>query len=92
MRIKDRWRGKLTRNWYSAWLPNSEAANKKPVFRTQMEVHGGMVSKYFIRSSCHHIPFVCQCDLVQVSILALQRTERLTAQSMDKDVGRACCV
>ena len=42
---------RYTRNWYSAWLPNSEAAKRKPVFSTQMEVHGGMVSKYFIFSS-----------------------------------------
>ena len=41
----------LTRNWYSAWLPNSDAANRKPVFSTQTEVQGGMVSKYLTRSS-----------------------------------------
>jgi hypothetical protein len=40
-----------TANWYSAWLPNSEAANRKPVFRTQMDMHGGSVSKYFTLTS-----------------------------------------
>jgi hypothetical protein len=38
-------------NWYSAWLPNSEAAKRKPVLSTQTEAHTGMVSKYLILSS-----------------------------------------
>jgi hypothetical protein len=40
-----------TANWYSEWLPNSEAAKRKPVLSTQMEMAGGMVSKYFTRTS-----------------------------------------
>ncbi len=40
-----------TANWYRAWLPNSEAAKRKPVFRTQMEMQGGRVSKYLTFTS-----------------------------------------
>lgn len=36
----------LAWNWYSAWSPSSEAANRKPLRMTQMEEVGGMVSKY----------------------------------------------
>ena len=38
-------------NWYSAWLPNSDAANRKPLFRMQTDAQGGMVSKYFTLTS-----------------------------------------
>jgi hypothetical protein len=38
-------------NWYSAWLPNSEAPNRKPVLSTQTETQGGMVSKYLTLTS-----------------------------------------
>mmetsp|Transcript_33157 Transcript_33157/g.53759 ORF Transcript_33157/g.53759 Transcript_33157/m.53759 type:complete len:326 (-) Transcript_33157:926-1903(-) len=38
-------------NWYSAWLPNSAAANRKPCFMTQMEFDVGMVSKYLTLTS-----------------------------------------
>jgi hypothetical protein len=33
-------------NWYRAWLPYSDAANRKPVFSTAMDAQGGTVSKY----------------------------------------------
>lgn len=36
---------------HTHWFPNSEATNKKPVFRTHMAVATGMVSKYFSRIS-----------------------------------------
>lgn len=38
-------------NRHTHWFPNSEATNKKPVFRTHMAVATGMVSKYFSRIS-----------------------------------------
>ena len=43
--------GMHTWNWYRAWLPNSEAANRKPLLRMQMEAHGVMVSKYLTFTS-----------------------------------------
>jgi hypothetical protein len=41
----------LTENWYSEWSPNSEAANRNPLRMRQMDVVGGMESKYLMRSS-----------------------------------------
>mmetsp|Transcript_12183 Transcript_12183/g.38582 ORF Transcript_12183/g.38582 Transcript_12183/m.38582 type:complete len:257 (-) Transcript_12183:709-1479(-) len=37
--------------WYSAWLPNSEAAKRNPVFMMHMAVQGVMVSKYLTFTS-----------------------------------------
>lgn len=36
---------------HTHWFPNSEAVNRKPVFRTHMDADIGTVSKYFMRSS-----------------------------------------
>ena len=49
--LMNTWGGAGTWNWYKAWLPNSEAANRKPVLSTQTEVQGGRVSKYLIFNS-----------------------------------------
>ena len=37
-------------NWYRAWSPSSDAANRNPVFNTHMSAHGGTVSKYTSRT------------------------------------------
>lgn len=53
----------LTMNWYRPWLPNSEAANRKPVLSTHRLMQGGRVSKYLTFSSLTVSPSVTRVTL-----------------------------
>lgn len=77
---------RLTMNWYSAWLPISDAANRNPVLSTAIEAQGGMVSKYLTLTSVTRSPWASS-----VTCSTLRKHGKYDLENMQWYDGEGSC-